>query len=89
MPYMLTVDRIENNCVICEGANRECCQIPLNELPHGIREGDVLRHTGNGYILDQEETMRRRAANHDLFNQLLLRQKKADPPGPQNRTTDI
>lgn len=68
---MLIVDRIEGELAVCERQDRTMAVIPLAELPPGLREGDCLRETGDGYAVDAEETARRRARNRDRFRGLL------------------
>ena len=70
MPYTLIVDRIEAGFAVCEGEGGTFTRISLSELPRGVREGDCLRPDGNGYIIDKEETARRRAALKSLFDRL-------------------
>lgn len=68
---MLIVDRIEGDIAVCEGPGRAKEELPLAALPPGVREGDCLRKTEEGYEIDREETRRLRAANRDLFRGLL------------------
>ena len=70
MAFTLIVDRIEAGIAICEGEGGTFTSIPLSALPRGVREGDCLRPDGDGYIIDKEETARRRAALKSLFDRL-------------------
>jgi len=70
MSNILIVDRIESNFAICERSDKSFTQIPLSQLPPGVREGDCLCQEGGRYIIDTEETARRRAALNALFNRL-------------------
>ena len=70
MPATLVVDRIEEGIAICEDPAKAYKHIPLSKLPRGVREGDCLRQEGDGYIIDTEETARRRAALKSLFDRL-------------------
>ena len=36
------VDRIEGNYAVCEDENNKIVNIPLKELPEGIKEKDVI-----------------------------------------------
>lgn len=65
------VDRIESGFAVCEGANRTAVDLPLSELPAGIKEGDVIRLEGEAYQIDREETERRREENRRLLESLL------------------
>lgn len=58
---MLIVDRIEGEYAVCETANG-IKNILLALLPEGVRGGDVLVQTENGYRIDREQTEKRRAA---------------------------
>jgi len=77
METLLIVDRIENGIAACEGDHRVMREIPLVQLPPGIKEGDCLRPCEDGgYIIDQEETLRRRAHNRALLRALLEKGNK-------------
>lgn len=67
----LTVDRFEGNFAICEQEGVEkLFGIDRQELPSGVREGDVLEISDEGEIsVNGEKTRRRR-------EQILARQKK-------------
>lgn len=70
---MWRVDRIEPPCAVCEESKTgEWRNIPLVELPAGLREGDTLQKTSQGYRILREETARRRkelsAKIKNLFN---------------------
>ena len=41
------IDRIEGGLAVCERADGILVHVPLQELPHGVREGSVL-HTRDG-----------------------------------------
>lgn len=58
---MIIVDRIEEGtAVVFFGDERR--DVPLSELPHGVREGTVLVETEEGLSIDrQAEEQRRRA----------------------------
>jgi len=70
VPNILIVDRIEAGFAVCEDENRMATRIPLARLPKNIREGDCLRQTQDGYVIDTGETARRRARNKELFDRL-------------------
>jgi len=70
MSIILIVDRIEKGVAVCEGEGGTFKHILLSALPPGLREGDCLRPDGEGYIIDKEETARRRAALKSLFDRL-------------------
>lgn len=67
----LTVDRFEGNFAICEQEGVEkLFGIDCQELPSGVREGDVLEISDEGEISVNDEKTRRRR------EQILARQKK-------------
>ena len=70
MSNILIVDRIEAGFAVCEDAHLALRRIALAALPKGVREGDCLRPDGDGYIIDRDETARRRARNKALFERL-------------------
>ena len=45
---MLVIDRIEGGAAVCEGEDRAMREIPLDLLPQGAAEGDVLREGPEG-----------------------------------------
>lgn len=65
------IDRIEGDTAVCELPGREMRRIPLSRLPEGAREGDCLRAVGEGYVIDREETARRRRDAADRLRRLL------------------
>lgn len=67
---MLIIDRIEGDFAVCERADRTMTEIPLAELPGDVREGDCLRESDGGYIVDMEETRRRRAKSRAMLDSL-------------------
>ena len=75
MSNILIVDRIEEEFAVCEDETLAFRRILLSQLPPNVREGDCLRPAGDGYIIDGEETARRRALNKQLFDRL----KKVKP----------
>lgn len=71
----LSVDRLEEGFAVCEGDDRSMVRIPLSSLPT-VAEGDCLRQTETGFVIDQEETQRRREYNRALQAKLLRRDKE-------------
>ncbi len=71
MEAWLAVDRIEGEHAVCLDEVKQKSILPLAELPPGLKEGDWLRQTPQGWVIDQEETRRRREQNRDLFHRLL------------------
>ena len=79
------VDRIEGEAaVLVADDDQEMLDIPLNVLPHGVREGTVLRVTESkdhllwvSAMLDEELRLRRLRQAETALNEL----KSRDPGG--------
>ena len=79
------VDRIEGEAaVVVADDDQEMLDIPLNVLPHGVREGTVLRVTESkdhllwvSAMLDEELRLRRLRQAETALNEL----KSRDPGG--------
>jgi len=66
-----SVDRIEAGVAVLEDQQRRHLSLPVEQLPEGAREGDCLRRSDKGgFLLDSEETARRKARARDLFRSL-------------------
>lgn len=50
------VDRIENNCAVCELEDNTIINIRLSNMPRGIKEGDSVAITNNGVTIDNKKT---------------------------------
>ncbi|MBQ5334532.1 MAG: DUF3006 domain-containing protein [Oscillospiraceae bacterium] len=63
---LMIVDRIEDDIAVIEetGAPGEITmkKLPLLWLPEDVSEGDVIRRTADGWVIDKEETAKRRLA---------------------------
>jgi len=66
---MQVIDRIERETAVIE-TEYGMRNIPLAELPADVREGDVLRMTDAGYIIDMALTEQRRAAAAEKLRRL-------------------
>ena len=68
---MLSVDRIENNYVVCVNDNGELFDIELSLIYGEIKEGDILTFDNGKYIIDKGKTESEReeirALQDDLF----------------------
>jgi len=79
------VDRVEGRiAVLVADDDEETLDVPLNVLPHGLREGTVLRVTeSEGHplwasaMLDEELRLRRLRQDETALNEL----KSRDPGG--------
>ena len=70
----MIVDRIEEDLAVIEetDANGDVSvrKLPLDWLPADVVEGDVIRKTGSGYVIDRSETQKRRQAASELLQSL-------------------
>lgn len=58
----LIIDRFDEEFAVCEDEQGYCRLLFRSQLPEGAGEGSVLRECEDGtYLLDKEETARRRA----------------------------
>lgn len=69
---MIIVDRIEEEyAVVFFGDERR--DVPLSELPDGVREGSVLKETEDGFAINTEAEKERRRSlaerTHRLFGE--------------------
>lgn len=65
-----TIDRIGETIVICEDENGDMVKVQALELPEGVREGDILTKADGTWILEREETKRRRQRIRDKLKGL-------------------
>lgn len=58
----LIIDRIEGDMAVCEDSGNHHLNIPIAGIAGSVEEGDLLRRNpnGSGYVVDLEETERRR-----------------------------
>lgn len=57
---MYIIDRLEEEYAICENENEDICKIYKSLIQEEPREGDILIKKGDVYIIDKEETIKRR-----------------------------
>ncbi len=67
---ILSIDRIEGGFAVCIDERQQQHRIPLSALPKDVGEGAMLRQTENGYVLDVQQTGRRRKAVSDRLSRL-------------------
>ncbi len=67
---MYIVDRFEGEFAICEDENKQMHHIKKHELPLEIKEGDCIRCTEDGYVIDVNATDARRSRIRNLMSQL-------------------
>lgn len=66
----LTIDRFEGEYAVCEKENRAMINILRINLPAETKEGDVIIKAGDSYVLDKEETQKKKAELKTLINDL-------------------
>lgn len=66
-----TIDRIGDGIVICEDENGDRVKLQAAGLPDGAREGDILSEEAGVWILDREETVRRRQKMRKKLDRLI------------------
>jgi hypothetical protein len=65
------VDRIESEYAICEAEDRSMTDIPICDLPSGIKEGDHIGLDGGIYSIlptDYDRKKRVKSLMDDLWN---------------------
>ena len=71
------IDRIESGIAICESLETEAnLEVAVDDLPHGAKEGDVIRKVEGNYIIDSELTRQRKTELSTRLNRLF---KKHNP----------
>lgn len=66
------IDRFEGMFAVCESSELKFLNILKKELPKGIKEGDVLLFDGKSYVIDVEETKKRKKEIEDLTKDLWM-----------------
>lgn len=66
-----TIDRIGEEIVICEDEHGGRIKLKAAELPEGAKEGDILKKASGEWLLDEEETMRRRQKMREKLKRLI------------------
>ena len=67
-----TVDRIEENIAVLFDDDDNKSDVPVSELPEGLKEGDIIRFDEEDkiYIIDKEKTEQVRASLEKRFKKL-------------------
>lgn len=71
-----SVERKEENIVICEDDDGGQIKLDAAELPSDVREGDIIVRTKSGYVVDREETESRRRKMSELQRSLFNKKDK-------------
>lgn len=65
------IDRIENEIAILESLETQLKkELPVSELPEGIKEGNVLIYEKDSYTIDIQEEKERRESLKRKFDML-------------------
>lgn len=64
------VDRIEENHVILESFNGDMIDIMRSKTKGDIKDGDVLIKNGDIFIIDVEETLKRKQAINKMMKNM-------------------
>lgn len=68
---ILTVDRIENDVVVCEKENRETINLKITEFNYSPKESDIVFLDNNGkFSFDEKSTNDRKNFISKRFNNL-------------------
>ncbi|NLM62470.1 MAG: DUF3006 domain-containing protein [Clostridiales bacterium] len=67
---MLIIDRFEGEYAVCEDNERKMHNIERSKLPPNAREGDVLLLKGDRYVIDRQETEKRKLRLKKLMDSL-------------------
>lgn len=54
------IDRFEGEFAICELPSGAHENYPIEQLPKGVKEGDLLIREGDRFVIDREKTEQRR-----------------------------
>ncbi|ACD51670.1 DUF3006 domain-containing protein [Clostridium botulinum] len=64
------VDRIEENHVILESFNGDMIDIMRSKTKGDIKDGDILIKNGDIFIIDVEETLKRKQAINKMMKNM-------------------
>jgi len=67
-----TVDRIEENIAVLFDDDDNKSDVPVSELPEGLKEGDILRfdEEDKTYVIDKEKTEQTKLSIEERFKKL-------------------
>jgi len=68
----LIIDRFEGIYAVCEFENGEFADIPKENIPQEVKEGDILIKTDNGYCVDKTATESKRKEIKQKMNRLFV-----------------
>lgn len=64
------IDRFEGNLAVCEDEHGKMVNINRNRLPNTAVEGDVLVPRLTGFVIEENETSKRKNSIQDLMKEL-------------------
>jgi len=64
------IDRFEGDYAVCEDENKQMVNIERRKIPAEAREGYVLIQQGDRFIIDIDETNRRKQKIQRLMDEL-------------------
>lgn len=64
------VDRFEGEYAVCEKEDRTMIDIPVKDIPTGVKEGDVLVIDDGPIVIDSSETEKRKENIKKLMDNL-------------------
>ncbi len=67
---LFSIDRIESSFAVLVDENGETVTVNADQLPDGVREGDMVKKTDAGFFAAPEETELRRQQVLALQNRL-------------------
>ena len=65
-----SVDRIEDDVVVCMDEKGKIFSFPLDKVERGVKEGDMLYQMADRYLIDDDRTNRRRLEMEELQNRV-------------------
>ena len=66
----MIIERIQEDIVIIEDDNMKHFEVLINLFPENIKEGDFVKKTDDGYIIDNKKTSELREKIIELQNSL-------------------
>jgi hypothetical protein len=64
------IDRFENNMAVCEKEDRSMINILRSKLPPQVKEGDVIKISGETFEIDISGTDERKKRMQDLMKDI-------------------
>lgn len=61
MEEVLVIDRLEGKIAVCENQkDGKMKNIPISELPQGVKEGNILKWEKDKYVIDNNKEIEKR-----------------------------